>query len=348
MRRLLFLSMIILFLCPVISAEEIYYPGTKFISVAADLVETDLIWFGTNKCFLKYNKALDEWEIVSKDVKEVRVIAINPLEENFIWLGTMDGLNKYDRAKDTIEKIKDEDGILDIQINAILFDKITKKYIWFGSDFGLVRFDTEGNEWKTYASMEGLTAKKVNSIAQDANSGDYVLWVGTDDGLFKYSSKADFFLKIKPPKDFVEIKSISAVAIDEDYVLIGSANYGLVVYHKKKNSWQLYERKVNGENANDCILSILVDPFEPSSIWFGTRLHGVILFDKLNNIWQDFDQKNIIAQSLAIDVDNNIWVAASLCSGGGAFEYIKDKDRWLYTDPLVSIEDEFDLTWRKY
>lgn len=344
MRRWLFL--ITLFLCQVILAEEIYYPGTKFTSVAADLVETDLIWFGTNKCLLKYDKTSDKWDVASSDVKEIRVVAIDPLEKDVIWLGTRDGIKKYGRAKNTVEKIKDEDGVLDGEINTILFDK--KKSIWFGSDFGLVKFNRETNEWKSYGSMQGWTAKKVNSIAQDADGDDYVLWIGTDDGLFKYSSKPDFLLKVKPPKDFVEVKAINAIAVDQNYVLVGSTNCGLVVYREEENSWQLYERKINGENANDLILSILIDPFEPNFIWFGTRLHGVVRFDKLNNIWQDFDQDNVIVQSLAIDIDNNIWVAASLCSGGGAFEYIKGQNKWLYTDPLISIDDKFNLTWRKY
>ena len=239
-------------------------------------------------------------------------------------------------------------SILNIQINAILFDKIEKKYIWFASDFGLSRLDTETNDWKSYASKEGLTAKKINSIAQDKNGDNYLLWVGTDDGLFKYSPLRDFLVKVSPPEDFAEVKSINALAVDAAYVLIGSSNYGLVVYHKEKNSWQSYTRKINGENANDHILSILIDPFEPSSVWFGTRLHGVIQFDKINNIWQDFDQQNIIARSLSIDIDDNIWSAASLCSGGGAFKYNKNEGKWFYTDPLISIEDKFDLTWRKY
>lgn len=348
MRKLLFLNIIILFLCPVIPAEEIYYPGTKFISVAVDLIEKDLVWFGTNKCLLKYSKVSDKWDVINKNIKDIKVIAINPLEKDYIWLGTGDGVKKYSRVKNTVEKIKDKDGILDLQINVILFDKIKKKYIWFGSDLGLVRFDMETGEWKTYASKEGLTAKKVNSIAQDTSGDNYSLWVGTDNGLFKYSSLRDFLVKVNSPEDFVEITSINALAVDEAYVLIGSPNYGLVVYHKEKNSWQLYARKVSGENANDCILSILIDPFEPSSIWFGTRLHGVIRFDKINNIWQDFNQDNIIAQSLAIDIEDNIWSAASLCSGGGAFKYIKNENKWLYTDSLISIEDKFDLTWRKY
>lgn len=344
MRRWLFL--IILFLCQVILAGEIYYPGTKFTSVAVDFVETNLIWFGTNKCLLKYDKTADKWDVAGKDVKEIKVIAVDPLEKDLIWLGTRDGARRYNRVKNTVEKIKDEDGILDGQINAILFDK--KRCVWFGSDFGLVKFSVETNEWKTYSSMQGFAARKVNSIAKETNGDDYVLWIGTDDGLFKYSSKPDFLLKVKPPKDFVEVKAINAIAVDQDYVLIGSTNCGLVVYRKEENSWQLYERKANGESANDIILSILVDPFEPNFIWFGTRLHGVVRFDKLNNIWQDFGQDNIIAHSLAIDTDNNIWVAASLCSGGGAFEYIKDQNRWLCTDPLISIDEKLDLTWRKY
>ncbi|MEW6088348.1 MAG: hypothetical protein AB1498_08600 [bacterium] len=348
MKRLLFLNIIILFLCSVISAEEIYYPGIKFISVAVDLVETDLVWFGTNKCLLKYNKTSDKWDIANKDVKNIKVIAVNPLENEHFLLGTGDGLKKYSRVKNTLEKIKDKDGILDIQINAVLFDKIKNNYIWFGSDFGMVRFNTETNEWKTYALKEGLTAKKVNSIAQSANGDDYTLWIGTNEGVFKYSSQKDFLVKINPPEDFIGIKNINTLAIDGDYVLMGSENYGLVVYHKEKNSWQLYARKINGENANDYILSILIDPFEPSSIWFGTRLHGVIRFDKLNNIWQDFNHDNVIIQSLAIDTENNIWSAASICSGGGAFKYIKDENKWLYTDPLINIEDKLDLTWRKY
>lgn len=348
MRKLLFLNIIILFLCSVIFAEEIFYPGTKYYSVTADIIETDLIWFGTNKCLLKYDKASDKWEVIKKDIKDIKVIAINPLDKDYIWLGTGDGVIRYKRADNTVEKIKDKDGILDIQINAILFDEIKKKYIWFASDFGLARFDTETSEWKTYASKEGLTAKKVNSVAQDVSSDNYLLWVGTDEGLFKYSSLRDFLVKVNPPENFVEIKGINALAVDAAYVLIGSSNYGLIVYHKEKNSWQLYSRKVNGENADDHILSILIDPFEPSSIWFGTRLHGVIQFDKINNIWQDFNQDNIIAQSLSIDVKDSVWFAASLCSGGGAFKYIKNENRWLYTDPLVSIKDKFGLTWQKY
>lgn len=344
----MFLNIIILLLCPVITAEEIYYPGTKFISVAVDIFDTNLVWAGTNKCLLKYDKASDKWDVSNKDVKDIEIIAVDPLEKDFIWLGTGEGVNKYNKIKNTVEKIKDTDGILDVKINAVLFDKVKKNYIWFASDFGLVRFDRESGEWKTYASKEGLTAKKINSIAQDKSGDNYFLWVGTDNGLFKYSSMRDFLVKVNPPEDFPEIKNINAVAVDEAYVLVGSANYGLVVYHKEKNSWQLYARKINGENANDCILSIMVDPFEPSSIWFGTRLHGVIRFDKINNIWQDFSQDNIIVRSLAVDVDNNIWSAASLCSGGGAFKYLKSENKWLYTDPLIIIEDKFELTWRKY
>ncbi|GEM_PF-5831912 len=102
-------------------------------------------------------------------------------------------------------------------------------YIWIGSGVGLSHYDSD--RFQTYTVDNGLPANEILSLAQDSSGA---LWVGTALGMARIIPRNDGTVTIKNGPPFFSRYSISTLAIQKDWLWIGTRRNGLYRVNLKK------------------------------------------------------------------------------------------------------------------
>ncbi len=110
---------------------------------------------------------------------ENTVQAFAQTPDRYLWIGTSGGLVRFDGASFVVY---DRDNTPAIRDNSIFCLTASRDgSLWAGTDgAGLVRF--KNGKFRSYRTAEGLTNDFVRAVFETREG---VLWVGTDDGLFR-------------------------------------------------------------------------------------------------------------------------------------------------------------------
>ncbi len=207
--------------------------------------------------------------IFDMDSKEYRVMNVensslsskfleNLLKDNHgnIWIATFrGGLHKYNSITDRLEKIHlvmDGRVLNPTQVITVFEDNLGD--IWLGSHGdGVIRLKNENDIWKVANQYKvrseeeiSISSDFVNVIHQDQNG---LLWVGTDSGLNKYSTKSNLFIRIEEPEELKNI-SIESIEHDEKGSLWLGTNKGLKKYNPFDNELISYNTSDGVQGAN--------------------------------------------------------------------------------------------------
>ncbi|MDI6703293.1 MAG: Ig-like domain-containing protein [bacterium] len=126
---------------------------------------------------------------------------------------------------------------------------------------------------------------------------------------------------------YPDIRDVNAIVADGDYVLFGTAGYGVRRYNKKNDTWDLFDTSNSGL-LDDNVLLIGVDTHY---LWFVTS-RGVSRCDKTMNNWENFTKEEIglsffdSIQSIAIDNDY-VWFGGDY---PGLIRYSKGNGEWMH------------------
>ena len=112
--------------------------------------------------------------------------------------------------------------------------------------------------------------------------GKEYVWIGTDNGLSRYDKKTgkiDNFTK----NDGLADNDVSAVAVDGDFIWVGTKWSGISRYDKTVNTWQTFNI-MNGliDNTINCIAA------EGEFVWVGNNT-GLSYYDKIYGMWGGYD-----------------------------------------------------------
>ncbi|MCJ7772629.1 MAG: hypothetical protein MUP22_05795, partial [Desulfobacterales bacterium] len=164
-----------------------------------------------------------------------------------LWLGTAMGLSFLDHktGSSTQYLLNPIDTAMFGQnfITAVLLDKNGR--LWVGSlgGGGLNLFNREKGTFKNY-----LNVFRVNCIFED---GDSIVWVGTNDGLYKYDNGSDRFIRYKDLNTLSEISSVSAIVEDNQHNLWFGTSNGIVKIDSRRNETSVYGKNYGvGEIGN--------------------------------------------------------------------------------------------------
>ena len=127
-------------------------------------------------------------------------------------------------------------------ISAILRDKMDKLWIgtWLGGGVNL--FNPGNNTFKNY--LKGIT---VSYLLEDI---DGVLWLGSDDGLYKFDRNADAFFRFKISGSITDISFVNSMVEDNQKYLWLQTPDGLMSLNPQRNETRVYSKNYGvGKNA---------------------------------------------------------------------------------------------------
>jgi ligand-binding sensor domain-containing protein/signal transduction histidine kinase len=174
------------------------------------------------------------------------VISIYEDSETNFWIGTFRGLNLLDRKTGSFTQyfMNPADTFyfgLNV-VTSVLEDKTGKMWIasWNGS--GVYLFNRENKKFKSF-----LKGSSIMKIYEDA---DGVLWAGGIDGLYKYNSDIDNFIRYSDSGSPAGISDVfSIVEDDQKYLWLGTSD-GIVRLNPQRNETSKYGKNYGiGDNT---------------------------------------------------------------------------------------------------
>lgn len=166
-----------------------------------------------------------------------------------------------------------ENGLSNNSVLTSLQDK--KGFMWFGTKDGLNRFD--GYAFKSFQNDPNDPKTLGSNFIQCLHQLNNTIWVGTDNGLFKYDQNDESFELVETTIN----KSIQAIEDDNQNNMWYIANGTLYKYAVKTKENFTYEPQKNF-NA----ITLTKDP--QGSIWFATY-NNLFKYDKKNNSFVKFE-----------------------------------------------------------
>jgi len=198
-------------------------------------------WVGTSAGLKLWNKKKDNFITYKNDPKNNSSLSNNNVNtiyedrDSNLWIGTFRGFNLWNSKTGSFTQyvINPNDASLagEGAVSAILRDNTGK--LWIGTWGGGVNlFNRENNKFKNY--LKGIT---VSCLYQDA---DAALWLGGNDGLYKYDRSADAFIRYKVSGSFTEIPDVSHMVEDNQKYLWLQTSDGMMSINPRRDETRNY------------------------------------------------------------------------------------------------------------
>lgn len=262
-----------------VSLERGFYPTKR---VSGMLLQNDSILWAASEGHGLYRVDLKTSQIVNykhdplnrKSLAENLVFCVYQDRSGCIWAGTNNGLSKFDPIKQSFNHITHEpdnpSGLNDRSIWAIAKDQ--KQRLWIGTNKGLSRVDEKTLYVLNYPFSGSNLSLSNNSTIYSLLPEDNFIWVGTANGLHKFSFTDERFQKVP----FVDEEStldrrIFQIIKDKHENLWLATKEGLVFYDTKKNKNKIYKNDPGNKNSlpTRAVRSICLD--KQGNLWVGTE-----------------------------------------------------------------------------
>jgi ligand-binding sensor domain-containing protein/signal transduction histidine kinase len=255
--------------------------------------------------------------------------------DNYLWIGTSGGLVRFDGAEFVVY---DRDNTPAIHENSVFCLTVAHDgSLWAGADGGgLVRY--RAGIFRSYGEAEGLTNAFVRSVVE---TRDGVLWVGTDDGLFRLDG--DRLLRVDGTG---KIPKLAVHAIHEDH--LGNVWVGGSLLIRIRGA-EYREYHLEGSGSANRVKSIAETP--DGSVWVGA-VSGLQRLDPEARDSGRFERVPGIAstvRALLADRSGVLWIG-SIGDGlirfaAGAFTHVTAPDNPPSSTVLALFSDNEQNVW---
>ena len=308
---------IVIFFSYALSAQDFtnYFQADGLLDNSVNCVSVDAndhVWFGTNSGVSFFDGFT--WESYTTDdgLVDNVVKAIFTSSDGSIWVGTDFGLTVYDGT--TTVSYTDEDGLGDNRINHINED--SNGWIWVGERDGLSVFD--GESWIAFTTDDGLPFGGINHVTFDTNDDKWL--ASSIFGVLHFDGTA--FTTFDTNSGLIN-NNVRAIAVDESDNKWIATGQGISVLDTENaiSDHHTMMMQLPPPDTLNPVVDIVLD--SNGNVWAGIYVDYLISIGGLavwnGDTWTDFnyvedDPNGLVSpviRDLAIDSQNNLWVATS-------------------------------------
>ena len=209
----------------------------------------------------------------------------------YIWAGTLGGVSRFD-GRSFINYDRDQ-GLINNQSNCII--ELQDGTIAIGSVGGFSLLNAIGV--KSIKFNEEYAEAVTNSIIQDTNGA---LWIGTDQGLFKYQNGRIFYGETALAKEHIK-----SFFFNQDGALMAVTKEA--IYEKKGVDYVLFFQPTKEETS-------LFDARQDrgGTYWLATKGEGILAFKKGKEAQPVLHESLVGATitSIELDQNNEVWAGS--------------------------------------
>lgn len=250
--------------------------GYNYIWNITIVPQTDFpVWLGTNAGLILLNPDSGDWkqvELPAKYKESSPVFAINKQANGHLWVANANQVYKLTKTGDFIERLE---GLPEIK--AIIQDLVQLgNHLYLATDSGILSvIDTQKRNSKPISDYNQKANILLNTPIWDLHLIDQTLWIGTNQGLFKFDTQSFDFTKVKLNENN-ENNIIFSISPSVNNELWLGTEAGIFRYNVTNESVTKYVLKDGLENNEFNRKSVVLTT--NGNLWFG-GVNGITHFD---------------------------------------------------------------------
>jgi signal transduction histidine kinase/ligand-binding sensor domain-containing protein len=316
-----------------LAREQVVGRPSRIFRVSEFAQDPGIMWIGTGKGFIRFDKATAAYERFVPDESAVGTefqvieVAQDPNEDHILWVATSGkGLARFNKLTKTFQRYRrnraDPNGLVHDDINSLVTDRAGQ--IWVGTQFGLSHFNPASLDFVNVdTTPQGFDVPDPTTpwgIMADRSGS---LWIGSNDaGSRQFLTRLDTYTgetKVweSSPNDLTGAGRGSMWGQHQDpdgTIWVGSAGL-LAKYDERRDTWKQWRwSQADPESIPARLIKSVKDvKGEPDKLWLGTS-GGFYQFDKVSGKTREL---RMPADTLSpagfvlhvtYDLDENLWV----------------------------------------
>jgi ligand-binding sensor domain-containing protein len=248
------------------------------------------------------------FESINDDFPIARANCIYQDDYGFLWFGTRDGLVKYDGISPIYyrKSLDDPYSLPGPEVLSIV--QVSDSILFVGlSALGLVKFNRNTGKSYPFSPTDSLNNQNIYSLIKDSRDN---IWIGTNQGLYRYSHGEIIHFKNKHNHGYGLITNeIRKVFEDANGNIWIASTEGIHRYTYKKN--KIENPKTNPNFPHQRILDINMDKEE--SIWISVKSNEYQLYkweEEHKRFSPDVRFKNEGRYRFIFDQSNTLWISS--------------------------------------
>ena len=299
-------------------------------------------WFGTANGLSKFDNSQWTTYTTAHGLVSNYINCVTIDQSGNVWIGTDNGVSKFDGTN--WSTFTTTQGLIDNAVYSVFC--ASNGDLWFGTYSGVSKFN--GTTWTNYGTSQGLSSISITCFAENSNND---IWIGTLGGGVNIFNGTTFSL-LNSTLNGLPNDNVFSIAFDSNGLAFVGTWYGV----SKLNSGNTVDTTyVYPQLYNNFVRDIVFDG--DGNMWTGVFADynldgGVTRFDGSN--WNSMSTPMGLAdmqvKQLAVDADNNIWVATG--NGVSKIQYhvslndIESQNINLFPNPcsnFLKIEGDYTL-----
>ncbi|BDQ03414.1 hybrid sensor histidine kinase/response regulator transcription factor [Ignavibacterium sp.] len=329
------------------------------------------LWIGTYNGLNKFNYKLSQNkfqrffksnnDLNSLSDNLIWSLTIDKVDSSIMWIGTATDLTEFNLSTGKFRRHKISNP-LNLQFgsgsgNVIPEIDKNQKLLWIDSYAGLLRYNLFTGNVDRFVyeknNPNSLPSNRINKIYKDKSG---VIWIGTDNGLAKFSTKnKKFNYSISEEINFLNSDelydiSINALTQTTDGTIWFGTEKGLFFSSRDNRKQTIKKYNLLGDIN---VWSLSADG--NNNLWIGTYGKGIFQLDNNNRKlteWNFVDNKTrsmsrFFNKSILIDDNNNIWIGYWGLGLAKLNPTTKEFTRWIHNNE-DSASLSYDDVWVIY